>query len=82
MTDLPRNHAVGSPAYTSERQIFHTDNEYIVSLLALEGADEGGQSKIVSSWHIYNTLVETMSDLIRTISEDWSCYKYVSHKNP
>ena len=81
VTDLSRNHAVGTPAYTSERQVFHTDNGDIVSLLALEVANEGGQSKIASSWHIYNTLVETRPDLIRTVSEDWPCDKYVSHKN-
>ena len=70
VTDLSRNHAVGTPAYTSERQVFHTDNGDIFSLLALEVANERGQSKIANSWHIYNTLAETRPDLIRMINED------------
>ena len=81
VTDLSRSHAVGTPAYTSEQQVFHTDNGDIFSLLALEVANEGGQSKIASSWHIYNTLAEIRPDLIRTMCENWPCDKYVSHKN-
>ena len=76
VTDLSRNHAVGTPAYTNERQVFHTDNGDIVSLLALEVADDGGQSKIASSWDVYNTLAKTRPDLIQTMSEDWPCDKF------
>ncbi len=76
ITDLSKTQAVGTPAYTNEKQVFHTDNGDIVSLLALEIADEGGTSKIASSWHIYNVLAEVRPDLIRTLSEDWPCDKY------
>ncbi len=76
VTDLSGTHAVGTPAYTNEKQVFHTDNGDIVSLLALETADEGGTSKIASSWHVYNLLAKSRPDLIKTLSEDWPCDKY------
>jgi hypothetical protein len=76
ITDLSATHAVGTPAYTNEKQVFHTDNGDIVSLLALDVADEGGTSKISSSWQVYNVLAETRPDLIKTLSEDWPCDKY------
>jgi hypothetical protein len=75
--DLSASQAVGTPAYTNDMQVFHTDNGDIVSLLALEVSDEGGTSKISSSWQVYNILARERPDLIGTMSEDWPCDKYV-----
>lgn len=78
IVDLSATHNVGTPAYTSDKQVFHTDNGDIVSLFALEVSDEGGASRICSSWHIYNLLAKERPDLIETLSQDWPCDKYVS----
>lgn len=68
---------IGAPAYTAEKQVFHTDIGDIVSLLALSVAAEGGQSKLSSSWRVYNELAETRPDLIATLAEDWVAEKSV-----
>ncbi|KAL1988656.1 hypothetical protein VTN96DRAFT_8356 [Rasamsonia emersonii] len=62
---------IGAPAYTTEKQVFHTDAGDIVSLFALSVAAEGGQSQLASSWRVYNELAETRPDLIHTLAEDW-----------
>ena len=41
-------------------------------------AAEGGQSKLSSSWRIYNELAETRLDLIATLAEDLVAEKLVS----
>lgn len=72
--DLSRTHlaeGIGSPAYTTDKQVFHTDKGDIVALFALETAAEGGASKISSSWRVYNDLAENRPDLIRTLAEPW-----------
>ena len=63
--------SIGSPAYTSVPQVFHTDLGDIVSLMALDVAAEGGTSRISSSWRVYNELAETRPDLVKTLSEPW-----------
>ncbi|KZP03183.1 Clavaminate synthase-like protein [Athelia psychrophila] len=63
--------AIGAPAYTTDKQVFHTDAGDIISLLALETAAEGGVSKISSSWRVYNHLAEHRPDLIATLSQPW-----------
>ncbi|KAJ9246442.1 hypothetical protein DTO207G8_8942 [Paecilomyces variotii] len=62
---------IGAPAYTTDKQVFHTDQGDIISLFALSTAASGGQSKLASSWRVYNELAETRPDLIRTLAEDW-----------
>lgn len=72
--DLRATHShqvIGTPAYTTDKQVFHTDIGDIVSLFALEEAAEGGTSRISSSWRVYNELAETRPDLIHTLSEPW-----------
>lgn len=65
-------HMIASPAYTTDKQVFHTDAGDIVALMALETAEEGGASKIVSTWRIYNELAKTRPDLVKILSEDWA----------
>lgn len=62
---------IGAPAYTTDKQVYHTDAGDIVSLFCLSPAAQGGESKLASSWRVYNELARTRPDLIRTLSEDW-----------
>ena len=73
---------IGAPAYTAEKQVFHTDVGDIVALLAFSVAAEGGQSKLASSWRVYNELAQTRPDLIATLAEDWVAEKSVSIPYP
>lgn len=66
---------IGAPAYTTEKQVFHTDAGDVIALFCLETAAEGGQSKLSSSWKVYNELAETRPDLIRTLAEPWAAEK-------
>lgn len=65
-------HQIGSPAYTAEKQVFHTDAGDVIALLALGESAEGGQSYLSSSWKVYNELAATRPDLIRTLAEPWA----------
>lgn len=68
---------IGSPAYTTDRQVFHTDSGDIVSLFALDTALHGGASKLASTWRVYNELARTRPDLVHTLAEDWDVEVYV-----
>jgi hypothetical protein len=37
----------------------------------LHPAGSGGESKISSSWNVYNILARERPDLIHTLAEDW-----------
>ena len=63
--------AIGSPAYTTDKQVFHTDSGNIVALFALETAAEGGASKLASTWKVYNEIARSRPDLIHTLSQNW-----------
>lgn len=65
------NKLIGSPAYTTDKQVFHTDRGDIVSLFALETSAAGGASKLASTWRVYNEIAATRPDLIHTLSENW-----------
>ena len=73
--DLSQTHlkgVIGGPAYTTDKQVFHTDQGAdIVSLFALQTAAEGGTSRISSSWRVYNELAATRPDLIQILSQPW-----------
>lgn len=68
---------IGAPAYTTDKQVFHTDVGDVIALHCLEAAAEGGQSKLSSSWTVYNELAKNRPDLIRTLAEPWASEKYV-----
>jgi hypothetical protein len=69
---------IGAPAYTAEKQVFHTDIGDVISLLALSTSAEGGQSKLSSSWRVYNELAATRPDLIWTLSKPWAAEEYAN----
>jgi len=62
---------IGAPAYTTDKQVFHTDSGDVIALLCLETAADGGQSKLSSSWRVYNHLAEHRPDIIQTLTEPW-----------
>jgi hypothetical protein len=68
----------GLAACTIDNVVFHTDVGDIVSLLALQEAATGGESLLASSGRVYNELVETRPDLIKTLAEDWVIDRWAS----
>ena len=64
--------SIGSPAYTADKQVFHTDAGDVIALFALGEAEEGGQSYLSSSWQVYNELAATRPDLIQTLAQPWA----------
>ncbi|PLB55734.1 Clavaminate synthase-like protein [Aspergillus steynii IBT 23096] len=54
---------------TNARQYFHADDSDIVGLLCIARALEGGESDIVSSHHVYNTLAKERPDVLKTLTE-------------
>ncbi|ORY61788.1 TfdA family taurine catabolism dioxygenase TauD [Pseudomassariella vexata] len=71
LTATKLNKIIGSPAYTTDKQVFHTDSGDIVSLFALETASSGGASRLASTWRVYNEIARTRPDLIHTLSQPW-----------
>ncbi|GAW21693.1 hypothetical protein ANO14919_112170 [Xylariales sp. No.14919] len=71
LTSSQGSDSIGSPAYTTDKQVFHTDSGDIISLFALETSAAGGASKLASTWRVYNEIAATRPDLIHTLSEDW-----------
>lgn len=63
------------PTFTNDHQVYHTDAGDIISLYTLGVAEEGGKSRIASSWTVYNELAKTRPDLIHTLSKDWHFQK-------
>lgn len=53
--------------HTLKRQDFHADYSDIVGLLCLARAFEGGESDIVSTHEVYNTLRKERPDVLRTL---------------
>ncbi|KAF2812986.1 Clavaminate synthase-like protein [Mytilinidion resinicola] len=62
---------IGAPAYTTDKQVFHTDAGDVVALLCLQTAAEGGTSRVASNWRVYNELAATRPDLVRTLAAGW-----------
>ncbi|TFK27344.1 Clavaminate synthase-like protein [Coprinopsis marcescibilis] len=62
---------VGNSAYTTDKQVFHTDVGDLIALMALETAVEGGTSRLSSAGRVYNELAATRPDLVKTLSEEW-----------
>ncbi|KAL4803783.1 hypothetical protein BDV18DRAFT_39399 [Aspergillus unguis] len=54
---------------TNARQFFHADDSDIVGLLCIARALEGGESDIVSTHNVYNTLAAERPDVLKTLIE-------------
>jgi Taurine catabolism dioxygenase TauD, TfdA family len=81
--DLSVSHAhekgVSNSAYTTDKQVFHSDIGDLIALMALQTAAEGGTSKLSSSGCIYNQLAATRPDLIKTLAEPWPLDRFASN---
>ncbi|KKA28237.1 hypothetical protein TD95_002431 [Thielaviopsis punctulata] len=73
---------IGSPAYTADKQVFHTDSGDVVSLFALGTAEEGGESLLASTWRVYNEIAATRPDIVHTLVQDWPFEMHHSFTNP
>ncbi|KAF5324901.1 hypothetical protein D9611_004179 [Ephemerocybe angulata] len=74
--DLRVSHAhekggIGNSAYTTDKQVFHTDVGDLIALMALETAAEGGVSRISSGGRVYNEIAATRPDLVGVLAEGW-----------
>ncbi|KII88296.1 hypothetical protein PLICRDRAFT_41457 [Plicaturopsis crispa FD-325 SS-3] len=57
---------------TNARQFFHADDSDFVGLLCLHRAKEGGESDIVSSYHVWNVLQKERPDVAETlVTPNW-----------
>jgi len=54
---------------TNARQFFHADDSDLVGLLCVARALEGGESDIVSSHHVYNTLAAERPDVLSLLTQ-------------
>jgi hypothetical protein len=54
---------------TNQRQDFHTDGADLVGLLCLHAAKAGGESRIASSYAVYNEMLARRPDLVDTLYE-------------
>lgn len=54
---------------TTEKLIFHSDPSDFVGLLCLRPAKSGGLSRIASTGTVFNTMLGTRPDLVRTLME-------------
>lgn len=54
---------------TTARQFFHTDDGDVVGLLCVHRAAEGGESDIVSSHHVWNTLQREHPDVAALLAQ-------------
>ena len=59
-------------ALTKFRQFYHTDGTDLVGLLCIAKALEGGESDIVSTQNVFNTLQREHPDVVETMcSPNW-----------
>jgi hypothetical protein len=52
---------------TRERQDFHTDGADVIGLLCLHAAQSGGESKLASSYAVYNEILRRRPDLLEVL---------------
>jgi Taurine catabolism dioxygenase TauD, TfdA family len=66
---IPRDSPAVRLYRTNQRQDFHTDGADLVGLLCLERAKTGGESRITSSYALYNEMLDRRPDLIDVLYE-------------
>ncbi|KAF7323259.1 Clavaminate synthase-like protein [Mycena chlorophos] len=74
--DLRVSHAhekggIGNAAYTTDKQVFHTDVGDLIALLSIQQSASGGVSRLASSGFVYNEIAKTRPDLIHVLKENW-----------
>lgn len=81
--DLSVSHAnekghKGNTAYTTDKQVFHTDVGDLIALICLSTSEEGGTSRLSSCPRVYNEIAATRPDLIRVLAEPWPHDRWAS----
>ncbi|KAJ7168375.1 hypothetical protein C8R43DRAFT_148893 [Mycena crocata] len=74
--DLRTSHAhekggIGNAAYTTDKQVFHTDIGDLIALLGIQTSAQGGVSRISSCGRVYNEIAKTRPDLITVLKDNW-----------
>ncbi|KAJ7700250.1 hypothetical protein B0H14DRAFT_2417325 [Mycena olivaceomarginata] len=74
--DLRVSHAhekggIGNAAYTTDKQVFHTDIGDLIALLGIQTSAHGGVSRLSSSGRVYNEIAKTRPDLITVLKDNW-----------
>ncbi|KAJ7184422.1 hypothetical protein C8R46DRAFT_882914 [Mycena filopes] len=74
--DLRVSHAheaggIGNAAYTTDKQVFHTDIGDLIALLGIQTSAHGGVSRLSSGGRVYNEIARTRPDLITVLKEPW-----------
>ncbi|KAF7359189.1 Clavaminate synthase-like protein [Mycena sanguinolenta] len=74
--DLRVSHAhekggIGNAAYTTDKQVFHTDIGDLIALLSIQTSAHGGVSRLSSSGRVYNEIAKTRPDLITVMKDNW-----------
>ncbi|KAF7305190.1 Clavaminate synthase-like protein [Mycena kentingensis (nom. inval.)] len=74
--DLRVSHAhekggIGNAAYTTDKQVFHTDIGDLIALLSIQQSASGGVSRLSSSGFVYNEIARTRPDLITVLKNAW-----------
>jgi hypothetical protein len=62
--------------YTRAEMRFHCDLSDYVGLLCLHKSKSGGESRIASSVTVYNHILQSRSDLVRELCNDWYWTKH------
>jgi hypothetical protein len=66
---------------TSQAIGFHSDSCDLVALMCLKTAESGGESRIVSSINIYNTMLERRPDLLAELSTEFYWSRHGKYEN-
>ncbi|KAJ7043024.1 hypothetical protein C8F04DRAFT_1286894 [Mycena alexandri] len=74
--DLRVSHAhekggIGNAAYTTDKQVFHTDIGDLIALLGIQTSAYGGVSRLSSGGRVYNEIAKTRPDLITVLKDPW-----------
>lgn len=70
----------GNTAYTTDKQVFHTDVGDLIALICLSTSEEGGTSRLCSGPSVYNEIAATRPDLIKVLAEPWPLDRYTFHR--
>ncbi|KAJ7460899.1 hypothetical protein B0H11DRAFT_1736327 [Mycena galericulata] len=68
--------ADGNAAYTTDKQVFHTDIGDLIALLGIQTSAQGGVSRISSGGRVYNEIAKTRPDLITVLKDNWPLDRY------
>ncbi|KAJ3135562.1 hypothetical protein HK100_002615 [Physocladia obscura] len=70
---ITSNHSY-APNFQTVEQVFHTDTiagGNVISFLAINAAETGGDSLMSSIGKVYNDIAKTRPDIIKVLADDW-----------